>query len=230
MTLVPRTNLAELVAAKQIGLSALLDMLAAESAVQVTSPPKNPQGKIAISDEQRTTLRRLANLLADLDLPETARELTEPEKAVFVPLFDQIKTGRKALDGAEDSLKLTFANSLDAEAKRLAGPEDTLEYDKNGHVLKEGSVFAKGQAKKVSRELRGGGAEGLTVKDLEKLLAGGGITQEQFDDWTEQETVTSLVEDRIMASVAADPGLIAVLATVVETIPKTASIYVRANK
>lgn len=233
MTLIPQPSLAVLAVNHEISLNDLLDQLAKKAQEDgAASPqqgnPKEPTAKIAVSDVQRSLLRRLANVIADVELPSTRRQLTEEEKAQFIPLFEQVKDAKTALANAEAALHETFSNHLDAEARLLDGDFET---DVKGHVLAEGEIVSTGYPKKVTRELRGGKAAPLQLADLQKLEADGTIDHKTFLALTEAVPATRRVasDEAIMDQIAKNPKLIEVLAGVVSLTPKTSAIYVRKN-
>lgn len=230
--LVPQTsNLETLVRNHTISLVDALDQLvAAKRASREAANPKAPTSKIAISDVQRTLLRRLATVLAIVELPSTARQLTDAEKAQFVPLFDEVKDAKTAVAAAEAALAEAFRNHLDAEALAAAKPDNPVAYDKHGHVLAEGEVVHPGYPKKVRRELRGGKAAPITLAQLQQLEADGKITHKQYLAMTEAVPATRRVDEvKIMDVLAAEPGLLQVLAEVAEPTDREAALWLRKN-
>jgi hypothetical protein len=231
MTLVPQASLEELAINHNITLADLLDRLAEAQGPQPERETPRPQVKIAISDAQRSTLRRLATQLADVELPEAPRLLSEDEKREYIRLFDQVKDARSAVEAAEKALKETFCNHLDVESKgaydALSGP---LEIDASGHVLAAGEVVAAGESKKVTRELRGGKANGLTIADLQFLESEGKIDHATYLAMTETVPAQRRVDEaKIMDVLAKRPALIAALAEVATLSERTSAIYLRKN-
>lgn len=199
-----------------------------------TTAPKALPKVIAISQEEKKTLRSLPSAIANAELPDKARELSEAEKQEFVPLFDQIKVAKAALVKAEDALKEAFHNHLDVEFL-ATGPKGVI-YDTHNHIAEAGQVVAEGYARKVVREERGGKSS-LTVDAVKSLLADGKITKEQYDLMVDEmpvppveaTTVEVLNENGIMAAIGMDPKLLAKLAKVAPVSPKSTAINMRKN-
>lgn len=227
--LIPQPNLEKLVAVGAISFGDLMDTLAEANAegdtrVHVQSAPV----KISISDEQRLLLRRLAIQLAEIALPDSPRELTESEKREFIQIFADVKLGKDAITSAETALRETFANHLDAEAIQEHGDVVT---DRHGHVLLPGEVVADGVASKVTRELRGGKAQPLSLHSLQALEDAGEIDHKTYLAMTEAVPATRRVDEaKIMDLLAKRPELLQTLASVATLSDKQASYYVRKNK
>jgi hypothetical protein len=231
--LIPQPNLEKLTASGEISFGDLMDALArANFSEQVTGEaPAAVTVRISISDDQRILLRRLAVQLAEIALPDSPRELTETEKHEFIQIFTDVKSSKDAIVSAESALKETFANHLDVEAWAKAGDDAALPIDEHGHVLAPGEVTASGVSTKVTRELRGGKANPLSIADLQRLEASGEIDHATFLKMTEAVPATRRVDEaKIMDLLAVRPELLKVLASVATLSNKTASYYVRKAK
>lgn len=204
--IVPQEDLHRLVATGRITLSELLDKLAkAKPETEADAPKPKPKG-VVLSPADKKTLRTLPAQLADLVLPESARLLTEAERAHLVPLFDQVKKASAAVKKAEDALKEAMHGHIDSLTSGGA-------VDKNGHKITEGEVVAPEYDKKVVRGLVGGKSVELTDSDLQEMEAEGLITHAQYLRMT--KTVPSVrvaVPDAIMAEISKDGNLLAAFA------------------
>ena len=227
---IPQPSLEKLVAVGAISFGDLMDTLAEANAESDTRVPiQSKPVKISISDEQRILLRRLAIQLAEISLPEGPRELTESEKQEFIQIFTDVKFGKDAITSAESALKEVFANHLDAEAIIEHG--ESVATDKYGHVLLPGEVVADGVSTKVTRELRGGKAEPLSLYNLQALEEAGEIDHKTFLAMTEAVPATRRVDEaKIMDLLSKRPELLETLASVATLSDKQSSYYVRKNK
>jgi hypothetical protein len=233
MTLIPQPSLEDLAATGKITLGELMDALAAQNAEGKptdTLPPPTP-ARISISDDQRILMRRLAVQLAELALPDSPRELTETERQEFIPIWADVKSAKDAVVNAETALRESFANHMDAEARRTAPEDAALPIDGHGHVLREGEVTADGVSQRVTRELRGGKANPLSLLDLQHLESNGEIDHRTFLAMTEAVPATRRVDEaKIMDLLAKRPELVQTLASVATLSDKSASYYLRKVK
>lgn len=216
------------------GKATLTDVLDALLAVEAAEAPvveveRKPLPKVVpLADEERTTLRTLVNKIDALDLPTTARQLSDAERRQFITAFDDIKGGLKSLKRAEEALKEVFHNHLDVELLDKGVPGPDIDQDDAGHYVEEGSVTADGVSKRVSREVRGGKAQAITVEDLRQLETDGDITHADFLAMTDAKRVVA--EDQIMRLLNARPELLPVFGKVARLGQAGSSIYVRPVK
>jgi hypothetical protein len=231
MTLVPKTELEALIAAKRISLSELLTQLVQpEHGGEQVPPPPTPT-VIPISDEQIELLHKLPELLAAIELPDRPRTLTAEERDAWVPLFDQIKKAKSALEVAEAAFKTVFGSAIDAEAQAAARKgRYQLSYDKHGHVLTTGEIISDHYDKKVTRELRGGNSVELTMADLHRLEEAGLITHKQLLAMTVPVPATRRPDEDRIVEQAANPKLREALAQVARLTPVTSSVQMRPNR
>lgn len=215
-------ELRRLISSGQVTLAEVMDRLAPKTEVESAEKPKPPKA-VVLSPADRKALRTLPAKLADVELPASPRQLTQDERNVLVPLFDQIKVAAAAIKKAEEAFKEAAHNDVDSQAK----PGDQL--GKNGHYLTEGEVVAEGYDKKIVRGLVGGHAVELTTVDLEKLLDEGKITLAQFRRWTKPVNTRQVVADAIMADMAKDQEVLEVISTVARRTDQTTAIRMAKN-
>jgi len=229
VTLAPGTANIQQLLTDGHGLGDVLDALVeskAKKGTEVEVPRRPLPAVVPISDTQRTTLRTIVSKLDALQLPTSARLLTDVEKDTFIDLFGELKDALKVLGVGESALKETFHNHLDVE---LGTPGPDVKQDKNGHYVKAGSVGFPGKPVEVKREERGGKAASLTDSDLQRLESLGEIDHATYLAMTDAG-VRNPNEAKIMSLLKKRPELLGALRKIATLTDKTTAISIRAVK
>lgn len=222
-TIVPNdfNEIRRLVSSGKISLTELMDKLAPAVEPPAETEVAKPK-QIVLSPEDKKVLRSLPKQLADLELPSTARKLTEPERDTLVPLFDRVKIAVAAVKKAEEAIKEAMHGHIDSITEGPLG--------KNGHKLTEGEIVAQDYAKKVVRGTVGGNAVQLTDSDLQDMESEGLITHAQYLAMTKKVPAVRVVApDAVMAEINKDPSLLDAIAARATRDDQTTAIRMAKN-
>lgn len=236
-TIVPTASkkLEALLAKSSTKLSDIMDAVARSRADKHEEKQSHrPIPKVpAVKPEERAILRTVVDRVQAFAFPTEARLLTEAEKAEAILLFDDIKKAAKVLTKFEETFKLTAHNHLDVE---LGDAARKLDQDKNGHLVAKGVIAAEGISRVISRELRGGSAEPLTLLDLQALVEQGHLSEDDFKSMTVPvprqiiPASRAVSEEGVLNRIKADPKIALALAKVARLTPETTAIAMRDAK
>lgn len=230
MTLTTTSNVMELLSKSSVTLDEVLDAIADAQEKPKPAAHRDLPPMPTFSDAERKALRTIVKNASEFPFPEQARILTEEERKQAIDIFVQIKTAKSSLANLEEAFKTTFHGHLDVEleaAKRAKG----VEQDVRGNYIADGEITASGVDKKVARETRGGGAAGLTMGDLTRL-----VEDERFPDWDHKAFLAATEQTRnvdtasIMEMIKKTPKLVDGLRSVVHLTSKTTQLAVRPVK
>lgn len=199
-----------------------------KAALPEKAPEKTPVTPLPVNPALNTSaaaLFDLADLLADVTLPDTHRQLSPAEQKVVVGALAALKPVAKALTVSEAQLKIALFNHLD-EVARVNGriSEETLR-TKEGWAIVEGVV--EGESVNATREERLGSLN-LTVDGLAELEERGEITHAEFLEMTAPARV--LDERGAMAWLKKNPGRAGLLAQAASRSRATAALTLRPKK
>lgn len=199
---------------------------ATEAAPVVETPLPKP---LVLSAAEQAALEAFAGQAANLMVPPNRRMMTMDELRQVNQFLATTKVVAKVVKRAtEDTIKPAFHNHFDIVAERngVADPKTTPRHPKSGHYLLEDKKSGKvdGLPASAEREVRGGSVS-LTVEGLQKLEEEGVIDRMTFLSLTSQVRVVD--EDKVMAAVRKNPGLVEKLRKATSVSDPTIALTIR---
>lgn len=199
-----------------------------KAALPETAPekvPATPLPKSPALSASAAALFDLADRLADVDLPDTHRQLSPAEQKAVVAALDALKPVAKELKTSEAQLKAAIFNHLDEVARVNGRITDETLRTKEGWAIVEGVV--EGETVNATREERLGSLT-LSADGLAGLEAQGEITHEEYLAMT--APVRVLDEQATLAWLKKNPDRAGLLAKAAVRSRATASLNLRAKK
>jgi hypothetical protein len=194
-------NAAKLATAPGATISSFLRGLASIDAAGVKPAVTLPK-EVAVTNEHRVALSRLADEVAKVDWPSERRQLTEAEEAQLAELLEIVKTAQGVVDDAKDSLRTALFNHLDVQAEASGAVNSFTPRDGKGFYL------LPGEGKGFKREFRSG-TPSADADKLAELVAEGALDKRDYLAATRATRVVD--EGGFLKLVARKPHLLPLL-------------------
>lgn len=185
-----------------------------------TPLPQNPE-----LNASSAVLLDLSSQLANLELPDTHRQLSPAEQKAVVDALAALKPVVKALTASESQIKAALFNHFDDEAAKKGLIDEETPRTKEGWAVLEGEV-ASG-AHRAVRQVSNGSIS-LPLSGLEELEERGEISHGEFLAMTTQTRVVD--EDKVLSWMRKNPGRVSSLASATTRQGDKASLYLRGPK
>jgi hypothetical protein len=187
-----------------------------------TPLPQNP----GLNEDAWDAIEKVAGLLAELELPNRRRQMTEGERERVTRVYEALQKAQSGLERSRAQIKIAAFNHADAEAAERGLITAETQFTKEGWAIIDDreSLAVPGMEKKLTREVSGGKVT-LPLANLQALVEDEKLDRADLNAMTRQIRVVD--EDRVLAWLRKNPERAEILAEATEIGKSTANFWLR---